>query len=143
MPTSVTYLTLFNVPTDTQAELRNSLLNGGLVLAQNSVALSTQRTYNCTQSNHDHMLQLLLMFISYCVDTLNNAPTSIPGILSALHYQFRMRCVHRDVTAAFDNCLIVVAKAGVARRRSDCRAVMQSYSTSFNITHKWVSLRII
>jgi hypothetical protein len=56
------------------------------------------------------------MFISYCVDTLNKAPTSIPGILSALRYQFNMRCVHSNVTAAFDHCLILAAKAGVARR---------------------------
>ena len=90
-----------------------SLLNGGLVLAQNSVASSTQRTYNstwkkwivfmqtcnhnptaasinCTQTSHDHLLQLLLMFISYCVDTINKAPTSRPGIMSALRYQFNM-----------------------------------------------------
>jgi CRISPR/Cas system-associated protein endoribonuclease Cas2 len=93
MSASVTYLTLFPVTADKQANLRNSLLNGGLVLAQNSVALSTQRTYNstwkkwivimqtcnhnptaacinCTHSTHDQVLQLLLIFISYCVDTL-------------------------------------------------------------------------
>ena len=139
MPTSATCLTLFHVNTDKQAQLRNSLLNGGLVLAQNSVASSTQRTYNstwkkwivfmqtcnhnptaasinCTQTSHDHLLQLLLMFISYCVDTIHEAPTSIPGIMSALRYQFNMRCVNSDVTAAFDHCLIQAAKAGVARR---------------------------
>ena len=139
MPTSATCLTLFHVNTDKQAQLRNSLLNGGLVLAQNSVASSTQRTYNstwkkwivfmqtcnhnptaasinCTQTSHDHLLQLLLMFISYCVDTIHKAPTSIPGIMSALRYQFNMRCVNSDVTAAFDHCLIQAAKAGVARR---------------------------
>ena len=49
-------------------------------------------------------------------DTINKAPTSIPGIMSALRYQFNMRCVHNDVTAAFDHSLILAAKAGVARR---------------------------
>jgi hypothetical protein len=139
MSAFVTSLTLFPVTVDKQAELRNSLLNGGLVLAQSSVALSTQRTYNstwkkwivfmqtchhdpttayinCTQTSHDKLLQLLFMFISYCVDTLDNAPTSVPGSLSALRYQFNMRCVRSDVTAAFDHCLILAAKAGVARR---------------------------
>ena len=56
------------------------------------------------------------MFISYCVDTINKAPTSIPGIMSALRYQFNMRCIHSNETAAFDHCLILAAKAGVARR---------------------------
>jgi hypothetical protein len=70
----------------------------------------------CTQTSHDHLLQLLLMFISYCVGTINKAPTSIAGIMSALRYQFNMRCVTSDVTAAFDHCLILAAKAGVARR---------------------------
>ena len=76
----------------------------------------TATCINCTHSSHDHLLQLLLMFISYCVDTINKAPTSIPGIMSALRYQFNMRCVHNDVTAAFDHSLILAAKAGVARR---------------------------
>jgi hypothetical protein len=48
LPASVTYLTLFHVTADKQVELRKSLLNGGLVLAQCSVALSTQCTYNNT-----------------------------------------------------------------------------------------------
>ena len=77
--------------TDKQKEVRKSLLQGGLVLAKDSVAPPTQRSYNstwtkwmvfmqkchhnptadyigCTQTSHDQLLQLLLMFVSYVVD---------------------------------------------------------------------------
>lgn len=71
------------------------------------------------------------MFVSYCVDILLKAPTSVPGILSALRYQLNMRYIRSDVTAAFDNCLRAAAKAGVARRpyepqvRLPCKAHMR------------------
>ena len=56
------------------------------------------------------------MFVSYCIDIIQKAPTSIPGILSALRYQLTIRCVSSKVTAAFDHDLLVAAKKGVARR---------------------------
>ena len=106
------------------------MLHGGLVLAKDSVAPPTQRSYNstwtkwrvfmhtchhnptadyigCTQTSHDQLLQLLLMFVSYCVDIIQKAPTSIPVILSALRYQLTIRCVSSKVTAAFDHDLLV------------------------------------
>jgi hypothetical protein len=70
----------------------------------------------CTHIDHDQLLQLLLMFVSYVVDIVQKAPTSIPPILSALRYQLTIRRVRSTVTAAFDHDLMVAAKKGVARR---------------------------
>ena len=71
---------------------------------------------DCRHIDHDQLLQLLLMFVSYVVDIIQKAPTSIPSILSALRYQLTMKRVCSKVTAAFDHSLLVAAKAGVARR---------------------------
>ena len=76
----------------------------------------TAEYIDCTQTSHDQLLQLLLMFVSYCVDIIQKAPTSIPGILSALRYQLTMRRVSSTVTVAFDHDLLAAAKKGVARR---------------------------
>lgn len=107
--------------TDKQSKLRDSLLQSGLVLAKDSVAAPTQRSYNstwkkwvvfmqtchhnptaayvaCTNIDHDQLLQLLLMFVSYVVDIIQKAPTSVPSILSALRYQLTMKRVCRTVT---------------------------------------------
>ena len=115
------------------------MLQGGLVLARDSVGQPTQRSYNstwtkwvvfmqtchhnptadyiaCTHIDHDQLLQLLLMFVSYVVDIVQKAPTSIPPILSALRYQLTIRRVSSTVTAAFDHDLLVATKNGVARR---------------------------
>jgi hypothetical protein len=46
-----------------------------------------------THIDHDQLLQLLLIFVSYVVDIIQKAPTSIPIILSALRYQLTIRCV--------------------------------------------------
>jgi len=70
----------------------------------------------CTNIDHDQLLQLLLMFVSYIVDIIQKAPTSVPSILSALRYQLTMKRVCSKVTAAFDHDLLVAAKKGVARR---------------------------
>ena len=70
----------------------------------------------CADIDHDHLLQLLLMFVSYVVDIIQKAPTSVPSILSALRYQLTMKRVSSQVTAAFDHGLLAAAKAGVARR---------------------------
>ena len=125
--------------TDKQSKLWDSLLQGGLDLAKDSVAPPTQRSYNstwkkwvvfmqtchhnptatsvaCADIDHDHLLQLLLMFVSYIVDIIQKAPTSVPCILSALRYQLTMKQVSSQVTAAFDHGLLAAAKAGVARR---------------------------
>ena len=68
---------------------------------------------DCTHIDHDQLLQLL-MFVSYVVDIIQKAPTSVPSILSAL--QLTMKRVRSKVTAAFDHGLLVAAKAGVAHR---------------------------
>lgn len=112
-----------------------ALLARALTLAKDSVAPSTQRTYNstwkkwiifmqlhahnpsestinCTDVSQHNLLQLLLMFISYCLDVLQASPPSIPGVLSALRYNLRLRLANCDV---FDNPLLTSIKAGVAR----------------------------
>ena len=95
------------------------MLQDALVLVRESVGQPTQRSYNstwtkwvvfmqmchhnptadyigCAQIDHDQLLQLLLMFVSYVVDIIQKAPTSIPTILSALRYQLTIRCVVRS-----------------------------------------------
>jgi len=52
------------------------------------------------------------MFVAYCVNVLKKAPTSIPGILSALKNNLVLRFVPSD---AFDNNLLVAMKAAVKR----------------------------
>ena len=69
---------------------------------------------DCINTTPQHLLQLLLMFVSYCVDILQKAPTSIPGILSALRYQ--LQTIRFVDGAPFDHPLLAAAKAGVARR---------------------------
>jgi hypothetical protein len=119
-------------------DYRDKLLQTGLTLARNSIAVSTQRAYlstwkkwvvfmhtchhnpspsqvNCTHLDHDQLLQLLLMFVSYCVDIIHKAPPSVPGILSALRYQLNMQYLRKEVMVAFDHPLLAAAKAGVAR----------------------------
>jgi hypothetical protein len=36
---------------------------------------------NCKDITQQKLLELLLMFVAYCVNVLKKAPTSIPGIL--------------------------------------------------------------
>ena len=83
----------------------------------------------CTNIDHDQLLQLLLMFVSYVVDIIQKAPTSVPSILSALRYQLTMKRVCSKVTAAFDHDLLVAAKKGVAAdptsRKCVCLARME------------------
>ena len=116
------------------------MVQRALTLAQNSVAPSTQRTYNstwkkwvlfrqtyahnpsatainCTNISQHNFLQLLLMFVSYCLDVLNLSPPSIPGVLSALRHNLRHRLA--DCTV-FDHPLFIATKAGVARLPSKC-----------------------
>jgi hypothetical protein len=67
---------------------------------------------NCTNITQQQLLELLLMFVAYCVNVLKKAPTSIPGILSALKNNLVLRFVPSD---AFDNNLLVAMKAAVKR----------------------------
>lgn len=70
---------------------------------------------NCTNISQHHFLQLLLMFVSYCLDVLKLNPPSIPGVLSALRHNLHHRLA--DCTV-FDHPLIAATKAGVARLQS-------------------------
>jgi hypothetical protein len=67
---------------------------------------------NCTNITQQQLLELLLMFVTYCVNVLKKAPTSIPGILSCLKNNLVLRFVPLN---AFDNNLLVAMKAAVKR----------------------------
>jgi len=67
---------------------------------------------NCTNITQQQLLELLLMFVAYCVNVLKKAPTSIPGILSGLKNNLVLRFVPLN---AFDNNLLVAMKAAVKR----------------------------
>jgi len=58
------------------------------------------------------MLELLLMFISFCLDSLHQSPPTIPIILSGLRHCLRLKLVDVNI---FDHGLIKAARAGVAR----------------------------
>jgi hypothetical protein len=62
--------------------------------------------------DHDQLLQLLLMFVSSCVDVIRKAPPSVPGISSALRYQLNMKYLKKEIMAAFDHPLLAADKAG-------------------------------
>ena len=73
---------------------------------------------NCKNITQQQLLELLLIFVAYCVDILKKAPTSIPGFLSGLKNNLVLRFVE---LAAFDNSLLVAMKADVK-----CRCRQQS-----------------
>jgi hypothetical protein len=55
---------------------------------------------NFTDITQQQLLELLLMFVAYCVNVLKKAPTSILGILSGLKNNLVLRFVPLE---AFDN----------------------------------------
>jgi len=116
---------------------RQTLLTKALLLAKASVADATQKSYqskvtwnkwvifmqsfhhnptdseiNCAQASQKQMLELILMFISFCLDSLHQSPPTIPIILSGLRHCLRLKLVDVNV---FDHSLIKAARAGVAR----------------------------
>jgi hypothetical protein len=72
----------------------------------------TEDQINCANITQPKLLELLLMFVAYCVNVLKKAPTSIPGILSGLKNNMVLRFVELE---AFDNSLLVAMKAAVKR----------------------------
>jgi hypothetical protein len=107
-----------------------------MVMATSSVALSTQRVYastwkkwtvfmktchhnptnddiNCKHTTQQKLLELLLMFVAYCINVLHVSPSTIPGILSGLKHSMIMKFV---TVAAFDHCMIKAIKSSIARR---------------------------
>jgi len=72
----------------------------------------TEEQINCANITQPKLLELLLMFVAYCVNVLKKAPTSIPGILSGLKNNMVLRFVDLE---AFDNSLLVAIKAAVKR----------------------------
>ena len=105
-------------------------------MAANSVALSTQRVYastwkkwtvfmktchhnptsddiSCKNINQQQLLELLLMFVAYCVNMLHTSPASIPGILSGLKHGMILKLV---TVEAFDHCMLKAIKSAIARR---------------------------
>jgi hypothetical protein len=110
-------------------------LNEALVISNGSVAASTRKLYNsiwkkwtvfmqtchhnpsvdtiaCKNINQQELLELLLMFVAYCVNVLKTTPTSIPGILSGLKNNLGNRLV---VVDAFTHILLSNMKTAVAR----------------------------
>lgn len=147
--------------TDKQRLLRDSLLKEAITMTSGSVAPSTRKAYNsiwkkwtvfmqtchhnptedhinCKGINQQQLLQLLLMFVAYCVNVLKTAPTSIPGILSGLRNNLVLRFVPLD---AFDDSLLVALKAAVKRLpysprvRLPCTYSMVLYIIQQNTQH--------
>jgi hypothetical protein len=104
-------------------------------LITNSVMKSTQKTYasawkkwtvfmqvchhnpteavvNCAESTQQQVVHLLLMFVTYCLEDLDQKPPTIPKILSGLRNNFRARFIN---DSAFDDTLLGSLKAGVSR----------------------------
>ena len=72
----------------------------------------TDALIQCANMQEKDVVQLLIMFVTFCLDTLRQKPPTIPGILSGLRYSFRSRFI---AESAFDNILLVSLKAGVSR----------------------------
>ena len=127
----------FSVFTDTEETIRDKLFGTAIHLIKNSVAVSTQRTYasalkkwrvfmqvchhhptedfiNCHGMTEMDVVRLLLMFVTFCLDTLGQKPPTIPVILSGLRHHFKVT-MNIVANSAFDNSLLVAMKAGISR----------------------------
>lgn len=67
---------------------------------------------NCVGFRKRQKVQLLLMFMTYCLESLGQQPPTIPGIMSGLRHSFRARFIGDK---AFDHPLVMSMKAGVSR----------------------------
>jgi hypothetical protein len=81
-------------------------------------AIFYQQYFHCLPSDQfyrtltqSQFLELLLMFVSYCVFKLRCNIRTIPGIMSALRYAFVIKLVD---STAFDDPLLRTVKQGVA-----------------------------
>jgi hypothetical protein len=67
----------------------------------------TDELIQCANMQEQQVVQLLIMFVTYCLDTLRQQSPTIPGKLSGLQYSFRSRFIAESV---FDNILFVSLK---------------------------------
>jgi len=136
------------------------LLQHATKLLQNSVAPSTRKAYRSSwrkwehfhlksfqtlPSNtyyrtltHQHFLEKLMMFVSFCTVELQCNIRSMPGIMSALKWEFLARIV---VTTAFNDPLLQAVMKGVAklpstphRVRLPCTLDMINHIITINTT---------
>ena len=75
----------------------------------------TEDFINCQGLTEMHFVRLLLMFVTFCLDTLNQKPPTIPVILSGLRHHFKVTMNTVANTAFDNNSLLVAMKAGVSR----------------------------
>ena len=66
----------------------------------------------CVRFRKKQKVQLLLVFMTYCLETLGQQPPTIPGIMSGLRHSFRARFIGDK---AFDHPLVMSMKADVSR----------------------------
>ena len=66
----------------------------------------------CTGMDQQQLLQMLMMFVAYCVNVLKTTPTSIPSILSGLKNNLSARFI---VVDAFSHPLLTNMKTAVAK----------------------------
>ena len=136
------------------------LLLHAMQLARTSVSTPTQKSYisswrkwerfyqqyfRCLPADQyyrtltrSQFLELLLMFVSYCVFELRCNVRSIPRIMSAVRYAFVVRLVD---STAFDDPLLRTVKQGVAnmpappqRVRMPCTLDMVNHIIKLNTT---------
>lgn len=67
---------------------------------------------HCVGFRTEQKVKLLLMFMTYCLETLGQKPPTIPLIMSGLRHNFR---AHFIGDKAFDHPLVTAMKAGVSR----------------------------
>ena len=136
------------------------LLQHATELLQHSVAPSTRRAYRSTWRKweqfymksfrtlpsdtyyqtltHQHFLEKLMMFVSFCTLQLKCNIRSIPGIIFALKWEFLARLV---VNTAFNDPLLQAVMKGVAklpsvphRVRLPCTLDMINHIININTT---------
>ena len=90
----------------------NSTWKKWTVFMQTSHHHPTDDQINCKDISSHQLLELLLMFIAYCVNVIKASPTTIPGILSGLKNTLMMKFVTLD---AFEHVMLKAMKAAVAR----------------------------
>ena len=66
----------------------------------------------CTNLDQQQLLQLLMMFVAYCINILKTTPTSIPSILSGLKNNLGARFI---VVDAFQHPLLTNMKTAIAK----------------------------
>jgi len=77
------------------------------------------------------LLELLLIFVAFCVNVIRTSPTTIPEILSVLKNTLRMKSVTLD---AFDHGMLKAMKAAVSRLPYTPRIrLLCTYSTVLHI----------